>query len=154
MRWRFLVYVCSALPLWPAAAAEYQAEMPDAPGKAALEKLCTTCHDIKDVVARRRTRTAWQQVVEDMAARGAQGSAEDMAAVVTYLYGQFGRTNVNLAAAEQISKSLEISEKDAQAIVAYREKNGKLADFDQLLKVPAIDLEKIRQKRSWIAFAE
>jgi competence protein ComEA len=136
-----------------AEAAEYQAELPDAPGKAVFEKICGTCHPVKDVIARRRTRTMWEQVVEDMVARGADGSTEEMDAVVTYLSTQFGRTNVNAATAEEMAKSLTISAKDAQAIVAYREKNGKIQDFDQLLKVPGVDVEKIREKRSWIAFA-
>jgi competence protein ComEA len=73
--------------------------------------------------------------------------------VVAYLSSQFGRTNVNAATAEEIVKSLSLSTKEAQAIVAYREKNGKIQDFDQLLKVPGIDGDKIREKRSWIAFA-
>ena len=88
-----------------------------------------------------------------MVARGAEGSADDMAAIVTYLSAQFGRTNVNAASAEEISKTVGISSKDAQAIVTFREKNGKIQDFEQLLKVPGIDLDKIREKRSWIAFA-
>jgi competence ComEA-like helix-hairpin-helix protein len=141
------------LAVWPIAAAEYQAQLSDPPGKAVFEKICGNCHETKDVIARRRTRTAWAQVVEDMVARGAEGSADDMAAVVAYLSSQFGRTNVNAATAEEIVKSLSLSTKEAQAIVAYREKNGKIQDFDQLLKVPGIDGDKIREKRSWIAFA-
>ena len=137
----------------PAGAMQGQAQPPDAPGKAIFEKACGTCHSTNDAVARRRTRSAWEQVVDDMVARGAEGSADDMAAIVTYLSAQFGRTNVNAATAEEISKSLAISPKDAQAIVAFREKNGKIQDFEQLLKVPGIDLDKIREKRSWIAFA-
>ena len=146
------------LAMWPAVAtggaAEYQAQLPDAPGKAVFEKTCATCHEIKDVIARRRTKTSWQQVVEDMVARGAEGSQEDLATVVAYLSGQFGRVNVNVAGVDEIQKSLGFSEKDARAIVAYREKNGKIQDFEELQKVPGIDAEKLREKRASIAFAQ
>ncbi len=118
-----------------------------------LEKVCGSCHAPEEVVARRRTRSQWEQVIEEMAARGAQGSAEEMAAIAGYLSAHFGRINVNAATAEEMSKALAISTKEAEAIVAYREKSGKIQDFEQLLKVPGIDAEKIRAKRSWIAFA-
>jgi competence protein ComEA len=142
--WPFLV-IC--------ATAEYQTQLPDAPGKAALEKTCGTCHEIKEVIARRRTGSNWQQVVEDMVARGAEASEEDLAAVVSYLSTQFGKVNVNAAAVDEMQKSLGLSEKDARAIVAYRDRNGRILDFEQLQKVPGIDVEKLREKRPVIAFA-
>ena len=148
-----MVFTLLILAAPPADAMQDPPQLPDAPGKAVFEKTCGSCHSTQDVVARRRTRSGWEQVVDDMVARGAQGSADDMATIVTYLSGQFGRTNVNAATAEEISKSLGVSAKDGQAIVAYREKNGKIQDFDQLLKVPGIDLDKVREKRSWITYA-
>ena len=50
----------------PAGAMQGGAQLPDAPGKAIFEKACGTCHSTNDAVARRRTRTAWEQVVDDM----------------------------------------------------------------------------------------
>jgi competence protein ComEA len=149
--------MASILAIWPlvtGGAAEYQTQLPDAPGKASVEKICATCHEITEVIARRRTKIDWQQVVEDMVSRGAEGSEDDLAAVVSYLSSQFGKINVNAASVDEIQKSLGVSEKDARAIVAYREKNGKIQDFEQLLRVPGINVEKLREKRSFIAFAQ
>jgi len=155
---RWLPRVAPILGIWPcvaiAGAVEYQRQLPDAPGKAVFEKTCGTCHDIKDVIARRRTKSSWQQVIEDMVARGAEGNEEDLAAVVSYLSSQFGKVNVNAAAVDEIQNSLGLSEKDARAIVAYRDQNGKIQDFEQLQKIPGIDVEKLREKRSSIAFAQ
>jgi competence protein ComEA len=135
-------------------AAEYQTQLPAAPGKAVFEKTCAPCHEIKDVIARRRTKSSWLQIVEEMVARGAEGTEEDLTAVVSYLSSQFGKVNVNAAAVDEIQKSLGLSEKDSRAIVTYREQNGKIQDFEQLQKAPGIDVEKLREKRASIAFAQ
>jgi competence protein ComEA len=137
------------LALYPAAA-----QSPEGAAKPVFEKICGTCHETKEVTMRRRTKTGWEQVVEDMVARGAEGSEEDLAAIVSYLAANYGRVNVNSASAEAMQQSLGLSAKDAQAIIAYRTKNGRIQDFEQLLKVPGIDLEKVREKRSRIAFAD
>jgi competence protein ComEA len=107
---------------------------------------------LETVTAARRTKGVWQQTIEDMADRGAEGSDEDMAAILSYLTTFFGRVNVNAASAEELQKSLGLSAKDAQAIVAYREQNGKINDFEQLTKIPGVDVDKLQAKRGWIAF--
>lgn len=124
------------------------------PPPANFQKICGTCHEIKQVTARRQTKSAWQGVVEDMVARGAEGSEEDMAAIVQYLAANFGRLNVNTATAEQIQKTLGFTDVEAKAIVAYRQQNGKIENYEALQKVPGIDAEKLRQKRGWISYTD
>jgi competence protein ComEA len=123
------------------------------PGKEAAERVCSNCHELETVTAARRTRIGWQRIVEDMAARGAEGSEEDFAAIVSYLTAAFGKVNVNTASAEELEKTLGLSASEAKAIVDYREKNGKIGDFEQLTKVPGLSAEKLRPKRPLIAFA-
>ena len=45
------------------------------------------------------------------------------------------------------------TDKEAQAIMKYREQNGSLKNFEQLTKVPGLDVEKLQAKRSRIAFS-
>jgi competence protein ComEA len=127
--------------------------LPDGKGRDAVQKICTNCHEIETVVAARRTRMGWQQNIDDMISRGAEGSDEEMEAVVSYLTTFFGKVNVNTATAEDLQKSLSLTEKEAQAIAAYRQQNGKFKDLDQLKKVPGVSAEKLQEKRSQIAFS-
>lgn len=132
---------------------EEQRPLPEAPGKELVQKICGTCHEAEAVIGSRRTKIGWQQTVEDMIARGADGSEEQMAAVITYLTTYFGKVNVNTATTEDLEKTLELPEKEAQAIVSYRERNSKIKDFEELKKIPGVSAEKLLAKRGLIAFS-
>jgi competence ComEA-like helix-hairpin-helix protein len=118
-----------------------------------VQKICTGCHDIGTVTGSRRTKIGWQQNVEDMVGRGAEGSEADLQAVVEYLTAHFGKLNVNKASEKEMQSFLGLSESEAQAIVSYREQNGSIKDFEQLTKVPGLSAEKLQTKRSLIAFS-
>jgi len=132
----------------------FTAELPDGPAKTKVVKICGTCHEIETVVSSRRTKLGWQQMTEDMVARGAEGAEEDLRGVVQYLAEYFGKVNVNTADAVEIQKVAELTEKDARAIVQYREQNGKYKGFEDLLKTPGVDSEKLREKRGLVAFSQ
>jgi len=134
-------------------AQEKQSPLPDASGKEAVKKICATCHEIETVIAARRTRIGWERSVDDMITRGAEGSDEDMAAIVEYLTTYFGKVNVNTATAAALEKTLGLSSNEAQAIVAYRERSSKIKDFEELKKVPGVSAEKLQAKRGLIAFS-
>ena len=127
--------------------------LPDAPGKAVVMKTCTPCHEIDSVIASRRTKIDWQQSVDDMIGRGAEGSADEMNAVIEYLVRYFGKVNVNTASAEEMARTVGLPAKEAQAIAAYRERNGKIKDFEELKQVPGVRAEEIQAKRGLIAFS-
>lgn len=152
--WRYVLGTGTAVLAFIAIAAgqEKKSSLPDGPGKDSLEKVCSSCHELETVVAARRTKGAWQQTIQDMVDRGAEGSDEDMAAILSYLTTFFGRVNVNAASAQELEKSLDLSTTTAQAIVAYREHTGKINNFDELTKIPGVDAEKLQAKRGWIAF--
>jgi competence protein ComEA len=135
-----------------AAGQEKKSDLPDGPGKEQLQRVCSSCHVLETVTAARRTKGGWQQTIEDMLDRGAEGSDEDMAAILSYLTTFYGRVNVNAASAGDLEKLLGLSAKEAQAIVAYREQNGRINDFEQLKKVPGVDADKLQAKRGCIAF--
>jgi competence protein ComEA len=116
-------------------------------------KTCTPCHEIDSVIASRRTKIDWQQSVDDMIGRGAEGSADEMNAVIEYLVRYFGKVNVNTASAEEMARTVGLPAKEAQAIAAYRERNGKIKDFEELKQVPGVRAEEIQAKRGLIAFS-
>ena len=142
-----------ALPWIAAIAPAVGQELPDAKGKDALQRVCTGCHEMAAVTGSRRTKIGWQQNVDDMISRGAQGSDADIEAVVEYLTANFGKINVNTATAGELASFLGLSDAEAKAIVSYREQNGKYKDFDQLLKTPGVAGEKLQHKRPQIAFS-
>jgi len=144
---------CVLLSARAFAAQEQAGPLPEAPGKEVVLKVCANCHEIETVIGNRRTKLGWQQSVDDMIARGAEGSNDDMEAVVAFLTTYFGKVNVNTATVQDLEKTLELSEKEAQAIVSYRERNTKLKDFEELKKVPGVSAEKLQAKRGLIAFS-
>src|SRR5579863_1633997 len=97
--------------------------LPEGKGREAVKKICSDCHEIGTVIGSRRTKIGWQRSVEEMITRGAEGSDEDMEAVVDYLTKFFGKVNVNTAAADDLQSSLGLPDSEAQAIVAYRDRS-------------------------------
>jgi competence ComEA-like helix-hairpin-helix protein len=127
--------------------------LPNGKGKDAVKKVCTGCHELDTVVGARRTRIGWQRNVQDMAARGAEGSDDEMEAIVEYLTAFFGKINVNTASAKDLETALGLSAAEARAIVAYRGQNGDFKNFEQFEKTPGVKVEKLAAKRSQIAFS-
>ncbi len=139
---------------WGAAAAQ---TLPDGPGKATVQKMCTPCHGLENVVRARMTKERWGSVVDDMVSRGAQGTDDDIDRVIDYLAANFSRSavkkvNINSANAADIASALEISPADAGAIVSYRGEKGNFKELKDITKVPGIDTKKIEAARDRIEF--
>ena len=109
-------------------------------------------------MSRRESVDGWNALVVDMIARGAKGSDDEFGEVVDYLAANFPKTaaadkiNVNQASAKELAAGLEVSEKQASAIVEYRESKGKFKSIDDLLRVPEIDSAAIAAKKSKLEF--
>ena|SRR5689334_1440836 len=123
----------------------------DAPA-AAFRRVCSSCHDAERILATRRTRTQWEEVIEKMIDRGAEGTSDDFTTAEEYLLRVSGRVNVNRAATKDMVTVLGVTQKDADAIIEYRKANGEFKDFDSLAKVPGIDLEKLNKARDAVSF--
>jgi competence protein ComEA len=136
------------------AAANQSGELPEGKGKAALLRACVACHEIEVATRTRYTETGWRRMVDDMVGRGAELSEPEIADVTAYLAKYFGKVNVNKAAAAQLEESLGLPEKEARAIVAYREQNGDIKNLDQLKSVPDVSPDKIQAKAAMIAFRD
>lgn len=137
-----------------ALAAASQSDLPDGRGKDAFVRACAGCHELDTATSSRFTQSGWQQTVDDMVGRGADLDEGQAADVVAYLTKNFGKVNVNKASAAQLHESLGLTEKDAQAIVAYREKNGDFKTLDQVKSVPGVDVALLQKKAADIAFRD
>ena len=131
--------------------------LPEGPGRDAVRKMCGgACHEIDVVTSERLSKQGWSNTVDTMVSRGANGSDEEIAAVIDYLALHFGREmpkiNVNTETAQALAAGLALSRDEAQAIVEYREKEGKFKTWEDLRKVPRLDVKKIESKKDRIVF--
>ncbi|MBV9183224.1 MAG: cytochrome c, partial [Acidobacteria bacterium] len=66
--------------------------LPDGPGKALVQRKCgSTCHGVGAITGVRRDRAAWQAMVENMVARGAAATSDEVPGIVDYLVAHFGK---------------------------------------------------------------
>jgi competence protein ComEA len=135
-----------------ACAQEPEYKLPNGPGKPVLEKICSKCHDLEEVVRTRNTRENWEMVVDEMIARGAEGTDQEIELIIDYLSTHFGKINVNKATLDEMVDGLEVSKQIASAILAYREKNGPFKEWTEFLKVPGLDLKRIEDKKGRVIF--
>jgi competence protein ComEA len=136
----------------PVVAQSNEQLLPAGPEKDKMVKLCVGCHEIDLVVARRHTRDEWDGVIEDMIARGSKGTEEELSLVAEYLSKNLGKVNVNAATVKELEEGLKIPDRDARAIVSWREQHGKFKNFEEVRKVPGLDAAKIAEKRGWMSF--
>ena len=67
-----------------------QVTLPDGDGKVIAERMCATCHGLEEITHVRNTEARWATVVDDMVARGAQGTDAEIEVLIRYLATQFG----------------------------------------------------------------
>ena len=113
---------------------------------------CNRCHDAARITALRRTKTEWEEVINKMIERGATGSEEDFVTVFGYLRRQYGKVFINSATTDEITTTLRLSSKDADAVIAFRKANGNFQDFDAVKKVPDIDVKTLEEHKDAVAF--
>jgi cytochrome c5 len=68
-----------------------QDPLPEGDGKKLVVKLCTDCHGVEQIVAKKRTKEEWDDVISDMIQKGAEGKGEEFDAIVAYLTKNFGK---------------------------------------------------------------
>ena len=144
--------VCAAL-LVPAMMA--QEKLPKGPGRDTMLRVCGACHSAENVAGMAKTREEWGALVGEMAADGAQATDEEFNQIVDYLAASFPKTpkiNVNKATAQELAGGLDLSTKEAEAIVHHREEKGDFKSIEDLEKVPGIDAKKIEAKKDRLTF--
>jgi competence ComEA-like helix-hairpin-helix protein len=130
-------------------------ELPEAKGRDLYEKICGSCHGTDVVFKTRTTKEKWKTTVDEMAARGAEGTDEQLDTIIDYLAKCFGpRVNVNKAAAKELETQFELTGTEAEGIVKYRQDKGDLKDVADLKNVPGLDFKKIESVRYRIIFLD
>ena len=144
---------CSSLLFAAAAAVAISGQQPaPEPSKANFERLCSTCHEPERGTSSRRTRDQWLQTVNQMVARGAQGTDDELMAVVEYLTREHGRVNVNLASAADIALVLGLTPAEGAAIVEHRRQHGTFDDAAAVERVAGVDARKLAARRDAMVF--
>jgi competence protein ComEA len=137
-------------PVWA------QDDLPEGPGKAVTARICTGCHGAEMFSGFHKSGDDWDRTITTMTEKGLSISDADYGAVLEYLSKNLGplppKVNLNKATAAELEKALGITTKQAEAIVAYRAKNGDFKDLDGVKKVDGLDAAAIDAKKSSIAF--
>ncbi len=178
---RIVCLVLIASPLWARAQAtppppHVSTSLPRGDGDKIVQRACGTCHSLDVVIAERGPAAHWSQVVNQMIARGATLSDPEIDTVVKYLSSHFGpaspgaasgsagigapsasgptaaRINVNTASAQELQSSLGLKQRDAEGVVAYRNKNGKFKTWQDVAEVPEVSPNQIEALQDRLAF--
>jgi competence protein ComEA len=138
------------------AKADQYPQLPEGPGKQTTIRVCSKCHSPTNVIANGQSRQGWEDTITKMAGLGASGSDEEYTEILDYLIKNFPqvttKVNMNKATAADIEKQLGFSTKQAEDIVAYREKNGNFKSVDDLQKVPQINAMDVASRKNRMAF--
>ena len=136
--------------------------LPPGEGKEAVEQVCAPCHGVSRIALRKLDTDGWARLVESMVTLGAKGTDGDIQAVKQYLAVAFplpdsekmnpDKVNVNKASAVRLTNTLKLFPEEAEAIVAYREKNGTFKEWQELMKIPGVDPKKIENRKDHITF--
>jgi hypothetical protein len=119
---------------------------------ATFNRVCGDCHDLQTVTASRRERAQWEDVIVEMIAEGARVTDDEFAVVLSYLVKHHGRVGVNRAEASELVEVLGVTQDDAGRIVAHRKAHGPFVDFEALIKVPDVDVDRLKAQRNLIVF--
>jgi competence protein ComEA len=152
---RPLLFLIAAASL--AAFAFSATELPEGEGKHVIEQHCNGCHPGAALASYQKTRDEWEAIVTRMGGRTA-ASREELSTLADYLATNFpkvddpNKVNVNKAGAKEICDRLSLTMKEAEAIVAYRERRGIFHSWGDLLVIYGVDGTKIEAVQDKISF--
>ncbi len=147
----FAVMVAGSLSL-PAA------DLPDGPGRDIILRACTGCHKADAFLGYRHTKDEYQAIVVRMGQRGAPANTEELDTVAAYLAKNFPKVddptklNVNKATAKELMDGLGLTESEANAVIAYREKHGSFRAAGDLYIIYGLDGLKIEAQKDKLSF--
>jgi competence protein ComEA len=146
-----------AVGLTLAARAACGQTLTEGPGRAATIRVCGKCHSPELAASLHQRRSAWEDTIIKMVKLGAQGSDEELEAVLNYLSTHFateipGPIDINKSRAVDLEAGLLLRRSQARAIIEYRDKNGFFKSIDDIRNVPGLDFQAIESKKSRIVF--
>jgi competence ComEA-like helix-hairpin-helix protein len=112
------------------------------------------CHSPDAVIGKQGSRQWWQSKVTEMLQESTDIPSSDVDAIVAYLAKNFPvvKINVNQASAKDLETGLDLTAKESEAIVHYREAKGNFKALGDLKKVPGLDSVKIESKKDLLEF--
>ncbi len=134
------------------------AGLPAGPGRELLIRACTGCHKAEEFAAYRHTRDEYRAIVDRMSDRGAQATSKELDEIADYLATNFlkvedpTKLNVNRASAKELEIRLGLTAKEAEAIVAYRDRHGDFRAIGDLFVIYGVDGRKIQAAKEKISF--
>jgi competence protein ComEA len=147
-----LVAAASVLTAVSIVAASGQQDASKDAGAETFTAVCSKCHTPERILAARRTRTQWEEILDKMTKLGAQVTDDNYDTLMDYLLRRYGMININRGESKEIALVVNLPAADADAIVKYRADHGPFADFDAVAKVPGIDVKKLEANRAAISF--
>jgi competence protein ComEA len=150
---------------------QHSTELPPGEGRDTVMKVCSKCHSPNILVANPRGRQGWEDTITKMSGLGAMATDDEFTTILEYLAKNVtptstaspaasatasptaaGKVNINKATSAEIVTGLALTSKDADAVVAYRTKNGDFKTLDDVKKVPALDAKKLDDNKDKVAF--
>ena len=134
------------------------ADLPEGKGKETVLRACTGCHKADAFTGYRHTKDEYSAIVIRMGQRGAPATTEELETVAAYLSANFpkvddpNKLNVNKATAKEMEAALNLTAKEAEAIVAYREKHGIFRAVGDLYIIYGLEGTKIEAQKDKIGF--
>jgi competence protein ComEA len=116
-----------------------------------LEAVCSKCHNLQLVMDTPKSIDEWQDTLQAMVDRGAQGTDSQFDDIVDYLHRTMTTINVNAAGADELRLVLNVSDEVAKAIVTRRA-TKKIRDLSDLETVPGVDAAALGTKARFIFF--
>ena len=157
MRRRILhsAFLIASLIVCVTFAASASQSLPDSSGKDVFESVCSLCHAPTAPFGKQWTKPQWEAKVTEMLQEEPDVTQQERATIIEYLAANFrpgGKIYVNYGKAKELETALELSTKDAEAIVRYRDGNGPFKTADDVKKVPGLDAAKIDAKKGALEF--
>jgi competence ComEA-like helix-hairpin-helix protein len=147
MRWLVPTSILAGL-----AVAGSAQELPKGKGGDLLDTKCTSCHTLARVTIE-KSRDQWEESVKAMIGYGAELTPAEEKTVVEYLAKYFGeQVNVNEASAADLQREFELTQKEAEALVQTRKDKGPFKEWNDLSKVPGLDMKKLEDLRDRIKY--
>ena len=130
-------------------------QLPDGPGKATYESVCSLCHPSSAPAGKQWTREQWDLKVIEMLQEEPDVTADERKQIVDYLTSVFkpgGRIYINLAGTKDLVKLLDISLDEAERLVTHRREKGPFANIEAVKSVPGITAAKIDARARELEF--
>ncbi|MBI4478951.1 MAG: helix-hairpin-helix domain-containing protein [Acidobacteria bacterium] len=133
-----------------------QVSASDARGREIAQQACSVCHGLDYPFEARRSPSEWEATVNDMIGRGAPLLEGERPLLLQFLAKYYGpekpRTNINQASAQELMTAFGLSQSEADEIARYKQQHGSIYGWEDLRKIPNLDLKKLEAKRDVLAF--